>query len=373
VSGGKAPASAATGKSNDPAGARSGAADALRFLAVVSVVLFHIMQINFLQGWYCGGEGGLTYAASLVLTSVFDNRTIAFVSFFLSFHAYRQLAYGGFLRNRLARIGIPFVFWTGFYLIAGGLAPDGPATADIGAGDAALILFGGLAKYHLHFLPTLLVLCLLWDLYKWDLPLSAILLILLLFSAVRILGEDFLLGYVAELSNPVIFSLHVLKILDYLPVGLLAYWYHSNRGGFSAGAGLLHLAALAGLLGLSVYFQAPAHETASGSGEGETIWLASQALLSVSILHTSLFAVFALYPHAARMSVAAPKAVAAFYPYAFAVFLIHPFFIDIFLKLWGGAPCGIGLLTAVEFAFVFSLSLIAAILMTRIRYLRQVV
>lgn len=149
--------------------------DSLRLMAGVSMVGLHCTADPMGQPWaeYPPSD---RIAPLLLRAVLYTARTELFliISLFLLLMALerRPRSYGATLREQSRRLLVPFLFWTLFYAGYGLIKADafgylGAALRDLESPQVWIsYLLLGRVKYHMHFLPTLFGLVLLYPLFR---------------------------------------------------------------------------------------------------------------------------------------------------------------------------------------------------------------
>jgi surface polysaccharide O-acyltransferase-like enzyme len=143
--------------------ARNVVIDNLRGLAMLGVIGIH-------AGSYVM-ESGTPWISLYFLCEILSRYAVPaffFISgygLFLQHPLEEHLAYGTFLRKRFQSVGIPYLFWSCFYLIVWHSIPLNPMGMDWG--KLGEIFFFADASYHLYFLVILLWFYITLPLWRW--------------------------------------------------------------------------------------------------------------------------------------------------------------------------------------------------------------
>src|SRR5262245_59924427 len=89
--------------------------DLLRSASVVSIVSLHVLLSNI------GQYGRWPYGLAAILVSIFSNETLVFISLLLALPKLKCVSYTSFVLSRFARIGLPFVGFTVFFVVVDAL------------------------------------------------------------------------------------------------------------------------------------------------------------------------------------------------------------------------------------------------------------
>lgn len=149
--------------------------DALRLLAGLSMVGLHATADANGQP-FPGAEAADRVAPMLLRAVLYTARTELFlmISVFLLLMALqsRPRAYGVVMREQARRLLVPFLFWTVFYAFYGLIKADafGYLNSELNRLTDPVAWLGflslGNVKYHMHFIPTLFGLVLMFPLFK---------------------------------------------------------------------------------------------------------------------------------------------------------------------------------------------------------------
>lgn len=339
--------------------------DCLRLLAGVSMVALHSTADPAGRPW--PDYDVVERIAPLMLRAViYIARTELFliISIFLLLMALerRPRSYRETLLEQARRLLVPFLFWTLFYafygLVKAGAFQYVPSALNQLGDPAAWVgfLLLGDVKYHMHFLPTLFGLVLMYPLYRlavrWPVLGLAILACLLLRREVdswlyaQFWGED-ILPYL----------LRMVKILTYVGYGLFAgamfgIWQRLPQKG--RGRGFLVIAVLGVLLFL---FKLDATWQTIQTGR----WAFDHTLgyWADFLMPTLLFAGCLLVGHKRW-----PRLISQIAPFSFGIYLCHPIFLDLCeialletsLSPFSQVICKIGITLPLTSAFVVFLS-----------------
>jgi hypothetical protein len=348
---------------------RFAGADWLRWAALLSIILFHVVLADAQFAKTARSPGA--FDGLLVASAIFDNRSLAILSFFLLFLHHDSAPYGETIARRARRLLLPYLAWTSIYpLLNLGLALlKGESQAYIAEISRASFWLSGYflaaTTPHLHFLPTLLVLTLFYPFYRMRLPLTAAIALLAVTSALRTTVEFFVIGevYAPDIHDLVLLSAG--RILEYLPLGIFAFGLLT-----AAGSGGIRwqiaVASIAVLVAASILLK-PAHLIFLFGETGHAGWLIVQAALGTVAM--CLAAQLALsIDGGSRHPVAE-----SIRPMAFGIFLLHPFFIDTFDAIVG-APAAYGLSMVVpKFLFALACSFLATAILVQTKGLRAIV
>ncbi len=149
--------------------------DSLRLTAGVSMVGLHATSDSMGQP-FAQYDQAERILPMLVRAVIYTARTELFliISIFLLLMALdkRPKTYGATVKTQARRLLVPFVFWTGFYAVynlikAGAFGyQDAVLAALISPTEWMGFLLLGSVKYHMHFIPTLFGLVLLYPLFR---------------------------------------------------------------------------------------------------------------------------------------------------------------------------------------------------------------
>jgi len=347
--------------------------DANRFLAALGVVLIH-STTDF---------GGQPFAASppaerigpALIRSVAElsgaEMFLVFSLFLIAFKLERRnLGYGATVGDQAKRLLIPFVVWTVFYAFFRLFKAD-----TFGYGDAIMTeisqwpswvgyLLLGSAQYHLHFLPTLFFIVLLYPamLAAVRYPVAGLAIIPLIYVM------DFVQGWLwGHVSDPMWrdYLVRAVKIVCYLGYGLAAAaCYGVWRRGVSR-ADAWHLFALFLFL-TSIAFMATLIYAAQIIDTGQWGIRPGAASYGHLLMPVLVFTVFMTAQYASWSSRFSWLA-----RFTFGIYLVHPIFIDLYdIALyrsgWSLSPTAMVLTkyvlaTAAAFAFALLLSKIRSL------------
>lgn len=204
--------------------------DCLRLVAGLSMLLLHATADSNGQAWPAY-EASERTSVLLLRSIVYIARTELFliISIFLLLMALerRPRTYAEAISEQARRLLIPFVFWAVFYAFyslfkAEALGYSSAAIAQLGTFEAWIgFLLLGDVKYHMHFLPTLFGLLLLYPLFRLAvrfpaLGLCVVFCLLIKQEVDRLLYQSFW-G-----SEALAYYLRAAKILTYTGYGLFA-------------------------------------------------------------------------------------------------------------------------------------------------------
>jgi fucose 4-O-acetylase-like acetyltransferase len=295
---------------------------------------------------------------------VFDNRSMALLSLFLLMRRQPEAPYGAVLRERAYRLLLPYLAWTLIYPFLDLAVAAIAGRPELALGrilDAQFWLSGILwatVTGHLHFLPTLFILTLLLPFYRTRLSIWAAVALLGLASAVRTIIEFFLLHRGDVAPTLALAALSAARIVEYLPLGFLAFAIASappSRSGHRTAAAIVVLGLLAASIGLQ-----PDWFTFAGPSASLLAWTISQAILGAVIVSLAAQALLASPAASQRRSDLAARLGLGFQQRALGMFLIHPFFCDLFDAIVT-APRAFDLAMVLpKFAFVLACSFFAS-------------
>jgi fucose 4-O-acetylase-like acetyltransferase len=353
-------------------------ADVLRVAALFSIVLFHIV-LEDAQFARAAATPVNSYDALLVISTIFDNRTLAIVSFLLLLTRDDNLSYGATIARRARRLLVPYFAWTSIYpfLDLGLAAARGQSHAYLARiSDVAFWLSGyflAATTPHLHFLPTLFLLTLIFPFYRRDMPLAVVIALLAAASAVRVLVEFIVIG---DKFAPTIRDFAVLsgaRLFEYLPLGLVAFVLSKDttkkagRLGWKTSAATIAVLVLASIAMKPAYFL-----DATGMITERLIWFVTQAILGAVIMCVAARATLAFGNTVAEKSIARELG-QAFSERSFGVFLLHPFFIETFDTIIGMPKAYDPLLIAPKLLFSLICALLASSVLIQTKGLRTIV
>lgn len=353
-------------------------ADLLRLASLLSIILFHVVLKD---GQFAAASSSPmvgTFDTLIVMSTVFDNRSMAVLSLFLLFARHGELPYATVIAERARRLLLPYLAWTLLYpfldLATASLSgqPE-PAVARVLSVRAWLSgVFLATSKEHLHFLPTLLILTLLLPVYKTKLSLYVVIVLLTSASAFRAVAEFFIVGNAYNPSTADLAALSGLRIAEYLPLGFLAFAL-VKRVGRVRRTGLFKMSMAVGALVLLSAWLQPEQFIALGAVTGRLTWLVVQAALGTAAMALAAQGVLVGGAFEVREDEGFGTLGRMFSERALALFLVHPFFCDIFDAIVT-APAAYGLSMVVpKFAFVLLGSVLASSFLVRTQSLRGVV
>lgn len=353
----------------EEAPARLPGADLLRLASLFSIVLFHIVLRDSQAMSGPAGRFPEALDALLCVTAVFDNRSMAILSIFLLITRHGGDSPGSLLAERTHRLLVPYLAWTLIYavldlavaMIAGRPAPAMARITDPGFWLSALFL--ATSTGHLHFLPTLFVLTVIWMVWRPRLSVAAAIPALAATSALRVFIEYLVLyqGNAPSLGAMAVLSL--ARLVEYLPIVALA--------GALAGRADLHprarawiAAAVVGLLALSIGLQ-PGAFAGLGPGSGLLAWTIVQAMAGATIMAAAATCLLSLN----RADVPMSPRVAAWRDVmvrnSLGIFLVHPFVCSLLdLSIGFDAAFGVGMILP-KFVVVIGGSLAITALLRR--------
>jgi fucose 4-O-acetylase-like acetyltransferase len=315
-------------------------ADLLRLASLLSIVLFHIV-LRDAQVAARTGPPPEIFDALLCISSVFDNRSIAILSLFLLIKRHADTPRPIVIAERARRLLLPYLAWSLIYplldlAVAGIAGQPGPVLARIGHGSFWLSgLLLATSTGHLHFLPTLFVLTVICTVFRPRLPLGAVAALLAATSALRAAIEFLVLSGGDAGSTPALGALSVARLVEYLPLGMLAAAIAASPPLRPQARAVLGLAVVI-LLGCSIGVE-PAFFAGLGQSASLLCWAIAQAMLGALIVALAAYAVLTITAgdtaRMARVAAGTPW----FARYALGLFLIHPF-VSSLLDVLIGAP-----------------------------------
>jgi Acyltransferase family len=318
---------------------RSAFVDLLRSASVVSIIWLHITFLNLARApaapsnaWY--------YKIATVLGSVYSNETLIFVSLLLALTKLDGHNFPAFLAARLARIGIPFLGFTIFYVALDAIGQQQGVLFKYNLGEAmTLLLVAGLGEYHLHFLPALLLLIFITPVFARCMSLGKIFVLLLVGALVRFLTEYLVISdaSAAGFTAGQLLLLHFGKVAAYLPFGFLAGWFVVRMPEIETWHGRRSLPTLFLLIGGAAVTLWIAQWPALG-GEGRLApSVMVRELLGVALSVVGIFLVAAWSPAFSRKD-HWDAVYSEFYSRAFLILMIHPLFLQIFTMFAAPRP-----------------------------------
>jgi surface polysaccharide O-acyltransferase-like enzyme len=356
--------------------ARLAGADCLRFAALLSIILFHV-ALEDTQ--FARGPSGPTewFDVLMVASTVFDNRTLAILSFFLLFIRYEEAPYSRIMARRAKRLLLPYFAWMAIYpLLDFGLAAvKGESHAYIA--DAWQFNFWLSRNFlatteHLFFLPTLFLATLILPLYKVALPLKTAVALLATASVVRVTAEFLIIGNVYAPTIRDLILLSSARVLEYLPLGVFAFALlkathtDANLRWRSCAALVLVLVAASILL-------KPWHLVAIlGEGTGRMVWLIAQASFGTVSMCLAAFVVLVLGNRLGKDS-PAERWGPILSRRALGIFVLHPFFINTFDTIIGEPEAYALWLVAPKVLFAFVCSFLSTSILGQTKGLRAIV
>src|SRR3989344_3466059 len=195
---------------------RNSAIDAMRLLAILAVVLVHTTTKTLNSTGY---DLNVTWWPLLLnQISRFAVPMFFLISgFVLELNYDHHHHYLGFLKKRLSRILIPYIFWSLIYyflVYRGNLMPL-----------STTLLWGG-AAYQLYFIPALMIFYLIFPLFHRLYKVLSNPLVLLMLGAVemRILYQDY---FVRDLSYPFPVSIAFMAFFAFI-LGMVASHYQKQ-------------------------------------------------------------------------------------------------------------------------------------------------
>jgi Acyltransferase family len=354
-------------------------ADLLRLASLLSIVLLHVVLKDARFAAATSSPMVGTFDALISVSTVFDNRSMAVLSLFLLLMRHRDAPYHAVMAERTRRLLLPFLTWTLLYpfldlaiaSLTGQLQPSLARVLDMRFWLSGVFL--ATAKEHLHFLPALLILTLLLPVYRTRLPLWLVIVLLASTSAFRAGAEFFIVGDVYNSSVAGLAALSALRTVEYLPLGFLAFALAEEvqrvrrAGRFEISAMTVTVLVL-----LSVLLE-PEQFIALGAATGRLTWSIAQAVLGTVAMALAAQGVLVGGGSEVREDGRFGILGRMFSERALALFLVHPFFCDVFDAIVM-APDAYGARMAVpKFAFVLLSSLFASSFLIKTRSLRWTV
>jgi hypothetical protein len=353
-------------------------ADLLRLASLLSIILFHVVLKDAQFAAATGSPQGQTFDALIGVSTVFDNRSMAILSLYLLLLRHGDAPYPVMMAERARRLLVPYIAWTLLYpfldLATAGLAGQQLAFAhvlDLRFWYSAVFL--AMAKGHLHFLPTLLVLTALLPVYKSKLSLPLAIVLLASASAIRAGAEVFIVGDVYDPSVADLAALSILRTIEYLPLGFLAFAIVQQPLRVRRPRWFAQVAmAVIALVALSVWLE-PEQFSLLGAAMGRLTWSVAQAVLGTVAMVLAAQGVLmgsgVTIGENARLGILGRM----FSQRALGLFLVHPFFSDVFDAIVT-APDAYSVPMAIpKFAFVLFSSLFASTILVGTRGLRWIV
>lgn len=305
--------------------------DALRLIAGVSMVGLHASADANGQP-FPDASASERLAPLLFRAVIYTARTELFliISVFLLLMALdrRPRGYRQTIKEQARRLLVPFLFWTVFYAFynlvkAKTYGYDHAIWSELGSADAWLGYFLlGDVKYHMHFLPTLFGLVLLYPLFRLAVRYPWLGVLVVVCLLVKREADMFLWSSLKDMPG-FDFLLRFVKIMTYAGYGMLAgaflgIWQKRPSNdearqwrGVLAFLGLL-------LFGIKlIYTWRVAHH-------GVWQWNFTPAYWADFLFPALLFAL-ALMSSALRW----PPLISKIAPYSFGIYLCHPIFLDL--------------------------------------------
>lgn len=204
--------------------------DCLRLLAGLSMLVLHTTADATGQAWV-DYEQSQRVAPLIFRAVVYVARTELFlvISIFLLLLALdaRPRSYAESIREQARRLLIPFLFWTLFYAVYGLIKADAfgygvqARQALVNPAEWLQFLLLGAVKYHMHFLPTLFGLVLLYPLFRLAVSFPALGLSVIVFLVVRRELDAFV--YATFWGTEALpYLVRAIKILTYAGYGMVA-------------------------------------------------------------------------------------------------------------------------------------------------------
>jgi hypothetical protein len=358
---------------------RVAGADLLRLASLLSIVLFHVVLRDAQFAAATSSPRAGTFDALICVSTVFDNRSMAVLSLFLLLLRHGDAPYPAVIAGRTRRLLLPYLAWTLLYpfldlaiaSLTGQLQPALDRMLDVRFWLSGVFL--ATMKEHLHFLPTLLVLTLLFPVYKRRLSTPLVLVLLMATSALRAGAEFVIVGRVYNPSISELAVLSVLRTVEYFPLGFLAFISAQEvRQARTLARFKMFAIAIIALVPFSAWLE-PDQFAALGAVTARFTWSLAQAMLGTVAMALAAQGVLLGGGFEARADERLGVLGRIFSERALALFLVHPFFCDVFDAIVT-APIAYDVRMVIpKFAFVLVSSLFASSVLVGTRGLRAIV
>ncbi len=353
-------------------------ADWLRLAALLSIICFHVVLRDALFARAMSLPTAGTFDTFIVASTVFDNRSLAILSFFLLFARHDDAPYGEMILRRAKRLLLPYVAWTAIYpfldLVAALL--NGQATIHIERISSLRFWISGFflatMKEHLHFLPTLFALTLVLPIYRVTVPFLGTIVLIVAASIIRTAAEFFIIGSVYSPSVRDLILLSGLRLLEYLPLGVFAFGLYRTADQEYTSLRSLGIASIGALLLSSVLLTPERLGAIANPTRAQILWLIAQAVCGTIVMCLAAHAM--LRANRGSSSRLMTAGLGQFIEErALAIFLIHPFFIDLFEAIIG-APRALSLPMLIpKVIFALLCSVLSSSVLIHMKGLRTVV
>jgi surface polysaccharide O-acyltransferase-like enzyme len=310
--------------------------DANRVTAAIGVVLIH--STSDASGQLYPNAQPAERAVPLIFRwlSEFSGSEVFFVFslFLLAFRLHRKpVSYGQTVSSQAARLLIPFAAWTVFYaffrLFKASIFGYAPAVLhEVSQGSSWVdYLLLGTAQYHLHFMPTLFALVLMYPVFMaaFRYPAAGLLVVPLLFVLDAVQGAVW--GHFYNSPTLRDYLLRLVKIVTYGGYGLAAFSLFSifRKGMSDIDLRLIGRLAMAGIVVAFMTMLPGAYDQIMTGQSGVRSAVANYGHFLMPLFIFTAFMASQNAKWSPRFSVAAQ--------YTYGVYLVHPIFID----LWDGA------------------------------------
>jgi fucose 4-O-acetylase-like acetyltransferase len=353
-------------------------ADYLRLAALLSIIMFHVSLENA-QFAKLSSSPTKPIDVLLIASTIFDNRTLAILSFLLLFLRHSDEPYWLVLVHRAKRLLVPYFAWTSIYPFLGfGLAAlkgqsDAYAAAlsHVGFWVSGYLL--ATTTEHLHFLPTLFILTIIYPFYKIPLSLPLAIPLIAAASAIRASLEFLIIGERYTPTARDLVALTGARVLEYLPLGIFAFALSKAARDGYAGVPLRSTVVIIGILIVASILLTTSHLVLyMGQPGGQVAWLCFQAVFGTITM--SLTTLLTLAIGRRMFSPPTLREIVHFVSQrSLGIFLLHPFFIDLFDTIVGQPNAYALALIAPKFLFAFACSFLASSALLQTKGLRAIV
>jgi surface polysaccharide O-acyltransferase-like enzyme len=348
--------------------------DALKVCSILGVIGIHVTadSAGFPYAAHPAAER-LAPALARALATSFSYPILLVLSFFLLAPKAADPAtpYTDVVGARMRRLIPPFLIWSAFYLVFRNLKAYAFGYHDYYLEELLLpgswlkyLLIGG-AQYHLHFLPTLIMLTLLYPVYKLALrwPAFGLALFATLFAWPALDAYVYTVLSPSHEMLPIVLSM--TKVLGFTGYGLLGFSLYAiwDRGPSRVAVAFLAFLAFGAAIASGVALFHEAHETAEAGR-----WLDRDLLTHFAhyVAPASVVVVAFTFTHRLKWSAVWARLSAL----SFGVYLFHPVILDsleIAQREWE-APAGVTV--SFNFVAVTLISFLVVALASRVAFLR---
>jgi hypothetical protein len=354
-------------------------ADWLRSLTLLSIILFHVVWQDAQFAKAASLATTEWFDVFLVVSTIFDNRSLVVLSFFLLFAAGGAATYNLTIMRRAKRLLVPYLAWTSIYpwLDLALSAVSGryqTHIARISSFDFWLSgFFLGTVKEHLHFLPTLFGLTLIFPLFKMTCPIIVAIALIVAASVVRAVGESFIVGDILAPAVPIpdLVFLSGMRVIEYLPLGVFAFALARATNNAHSGRWRIATAALCAIVAVSIAMKPTYLIGTSAGATARMPWLIAQAALGTVVM--CLAARLILLVPSDRASSVANDFGRFVEERGLAIFLMHPFFVDLFNVIIGTPEAYSWVMATPKLLFAIVCSLLSSSVLIRTAGLRAIV